>query len=111
MLLIEDEPMVSWWLQEMLTFLGCVVVGPAAGVEEALTAMKGEAIEASVLDINLNGRRSYAVADALVAQHVPFVFATGYHGQTVLEGYRHFPILQKPFRRADLGAALSRLLS
>ena len=39
--------------------------------------LDAEAIDAAVLDINLNGQKNYPVADALAARRVPFVFSTG----------------------------------
>ena len=67
------------------------------------------ALDAAVLDINLNGQMSYPVADALVARRVPFLFATGYGRDSVTNGYRSFPMLQKPFRLLELFDALTKL--
>ena len=49
------------------------MVGPAARVDQALAMIKAEAIDAAVLDVNLNGQTSYPVADALATRGVPFV--------------------------------------
>ncbi|MEA3033616.1 MAG: hypothetical protein QOH86_1632, partial [Sphingomonadales bacterium] len=38
-----------------------------------------------------------------------FLFATGYGLQGIEENYRGHPVLRKPFRAADLGAALGSL--
>ena len=78
-LVVEDETMVAWLLEDMLADLGCAVVGPAARVNQALAMLDAEAIDAAVLDVNLNGQMSYPVADALAARGVPFVFSTGYN--------------------------------
>src|SRR4051794_22900016 len=77
-LVVEDEMIVAWLLQDMLADLGCAVVGPAARVSQALAMIDAEAIDAAVLDVNLNGQKSYPVADALAARGMPFVFSTGY---------------------------------
>jgi CheY-like chemotaxis protein len=98
-------------LKDFLADLGCTVVGPAARVEQASAMIEAaEALDAAVLDINLNGQKSYPVADALVERRVPFLFATGYGRDTVLNGYRSFPLLQKPFRLSELADALAKLL-
>jgi CheY-like chemotaxis protein len=113
-LVIEDEMMVAMLLQDMLADLGCAVVGPAARVEQALAmidAASAGALDVAVLDINLNGQQSYSVADALAARSVPFVFATGYGQDSLKNGYRSFPLLQKPFKLSELGDALARLLT
>ena len=70
-----------------------------------------EAIDAAVLDVNLDGQKSYPVADALAARGVPFVFSTGYDKGRLLDGYRSFPVLQKPYQRSELGDTLAKLLT
>ena len=110
-LLVEDESMVAWLLEDMLVDLGCAVVGPAAGVNQALAMIDAEAIDAAVLDVNLNGQMSYPVADALAARGVPFVFSTGYNKVSLPNSYQIFPVLQKPFDRLKLGDTLAKLLT
>src|SRR5690349_15769205 len=110
-LLIEDEMMVAMLLKDILADLGFTVVGSAARVEHALALIEAAgALDAAVLDINLNGQMSYPVADALVARRVPFLLATGYGRDSVMNGYRSFPLLQKPFRLLELADALTKLL-
>ena len=110
-LLVEDEMLVVWLLEDMLADLGCTVVGPASNINQALAMIDAEAIDVAVLDVNLNGQMSYPVADALAARGVPFVFSTGYDKDTLLDGYRSFPVLQKPFHRSELSHTFSKLLT
>jgi CheY-like chemotaxis protein len=110
-LVVEDEVMVAWMLEDMLANLGCEVVGPATRIDQALTMLDVEVFDAVVLDINLNGQKSYPVADALIARRVPFVFSTGYHRSSLLNGYTQFPMLQKPFAQSKLGEVLLHLLT
>jgi DNA-binding NtrC family response regulator len=98
---------VLWALIE----LDCAVVGPASSVIQALAMIDAEAIDAAVLDVNLDGQMSYPIADALAARGVPFVFSTGYDKDTLLDGYRTFPVLQKPFHRSELSDTLAKLLT
>jgi hypothetical protein len=42
---------------------------------------------------------------------VPFVFVTGYDKGRILDGYRVFPVLQKPFHRSELSDILAKLLT
>ena len=103
--------MVAWLLEDMLTDLGCAVIGPAGNVNQALAMIEAELIDAAVLDVNLNGEMSYPVADALTARGVPFVFVTGYDKDRMLNGYRALPVLQKPFHRSELTDTLAQLLA
>jgi DNA-binding NtrC family response regulator len=109
-LLVEDEMLVVWLLEDMLADLGCTVVGPASSVSQALAMIDTEVIDAVVLDVNLNGQVSYPIADALAARGVPFVFSTGYDKDTLLDGYRTFSVLQKPFHPSELIQTLRRVL-
>lgn len=110
-LLVEDEIMVAWALEDMLDKLGCVVVGPAARVDQALELIGSADFDAAVLDVNLNGEESYPVADALTARGVPFLFSTGYNKGNLREAYRPLPLLQKPYERSVLGDQLADLLA
>jgi len=110
-LVVEDEMIVAWLLEDMLAELGCAVIGPAGSVKQALAMIDAEAIDVAVLDVNLNGEMSYPIADALAARGVPFVFVTGYDKDRMLDGYRIFPVLQKPFHRAELSDILAQQLA
>src|SRR5450755_3793242 len=83
-LVVEDEMIVAWLLQDMLADLGCVVVGPAASINEALVMIDAEAFDVAVLDVNLNGKMSYPIADVLASRGVPFLFSTGYDKDRLL---------------------------
>lgn len=110
-LVVEDEMVVSWWLEEMLNGLGCLIAGPVARVAEALKMIEtAPAFDVAILDLNLNGQDSYPVADALVARHIPFAFGTGYNKDSLREAYRNFPMLQKPYGEAQLREVLLKLL-
>ena len=112
-LVVEDEALVSMLLEDMLEELGCAVLGPAARPAEALALVgRSAAVDAALLDLNLGGERSHAVADALAARGVPFAFVGG-HGPGAAQGSRlaGAPVLGKPFGRPALEAMLAQLAS
>lgn len=109
-LVVEDEMLILLRIEDMLSDLGCKSVSAAASVEQALGLIDAQAFDAAMVDVNLDGSNSYAVADALAARGVPFVFSTGYSGESLDEGYRDQPVLGKPYRDIDLAEALTRLL-
>jgi CheY-like chemotaxis protein len=80
-------------------------------VNQALAMIDADAFDVAMLDVNLNGQMSYPVADALAERGVPFVFSTGYDKDRLLDRYRTFPVLQKPFHRSQLSDALTKLLT
>ncbi|MBC7985691.1 MAG: response regulator [Sphingomonadaceae bacterium] len=77
-LVVEDEPLIAMMVEDMLHDFGAIVIGPAASVAEALALIEEAVLDAALLDVNLRGERSDAVADALEARGVPFALATGY---------------------------------
>jgi DNA-binding NtrC family response regulator len=109
-LIVEDEMIIAWALADMLTRIGCVVVGRAASVNQALAMIEAADIDVALLDINLNGVKSYPVAAALAARGVPFVFSTGYHNENLPDDYKSLPMLQKPFNDSTLANMLAKVL-
>ena len=101
--------LVAMNIEDMLLELGHEVAGLASRLGPALALAREGRFDAAMLDVNLAGEPSFPVADVLIGRGIPFLFATGYGPQGIEEGYRERPILQKPFRAADLGAALAAL--
>ena len=97
-------------VEDMLADLGCTSVSAAANADQALAFIAAQAFDLAMVDVNLDGIQSYPVADALAARGVPFVFSTGYSGESLDDGYRDRPVLGKPYREADLVEILTRLL-
>lgn len=107
-LVVEDEVLVGMLIEEMLRDLGYEIAGLSTHLDHALTLAHSAAFDIALLDINLNGRPSFPVADAVRARGLPFLFATGYGSRIVPEPYRDTPILQKPFSLEELKGALQR---
>ena len=110
-LVVEDEMMIAMLIEDMLDEFGCKLVGPATNVPRALELIGKESIAVAVLDLNLDGKDTYAIADALQRKNVPFIFATGYGSTGLRQEYGNRPVLQKPFQARDLETALTEALN
>jgi len=108
-LVVEDEMMVSMLIEDMLTDLGCTVVGPASRLDEAIELAKQNGLDCAVLDVNLGGQPIFPLADLLRERGRPFAFATGYGDAGLRDVDRGSPVLQKPFREGDLARVLGEL--
>lgn len=109
-LVVEDEMLVLMMIEDMLADLGCKSITRAATVNKALVLIAGQDFDAALVDMNLNGNKSHAVAEALVARGVPFIYSTGNGGLDMKDGYPDRFVLQKPFKFEDLAKSLSHLL-
>lgn len=108
-LVVEDEPLIGILLEDMITELGAVFVGPFASLEDALAAARLDNFDVALVDLNLRGERTDEVATLLAKRGIPFAVASGnseaglYLGQTM--------VVQKPFGLDDIAAALQGLAS
>ena len=108
-LVVEDEMMVSMLIEDMLSDLGCLVVGPASRLDEAMDLARAGGIHCALLDVNLGGQPIFPLADLLREQGHPMAFATGYGDAVLREVDQGCPVLQKPFREGDLARVLAEL--
>jgi CheY-like chemotaxis protein len=110
-LVVEDEYFLASMLALSLELDGFRVLGPAGSVPQALALLeKHRSVDCAVLDLNLRGETSYAVADTLLERRVPFMFLTGYARQVLPEKYADVPLRQKPVEGSQLAQLLHELL-
>ena len=109
-LLVEDEPLVSMMLADMLSAFGHKVDGPYNRFPDAMLAAKSNNLQAGILDVNLGGEKTYAVADILATRKIPFAFVTGYGPDTIVSEFSYAPVLQKPIEAAKLHALLQQIV-
>lgn len=105
-LVVEDEALIAVMVEDMLTEMGSVVIGPAATIEQALALARREDIDGAVLDVNVRGERIDPVADALASRGVPMLFATGY-GEVRLASGNAATVIDKPYTQDKLARGLA----
>ena len=108
--IVEDEALILDTLQDMLEGLGCHVVESALRVDEALAKLAALDFDVAVLDVNVAGHRIDPVADLLAERGMPFLFASGYGRGSLPVAHQGRVLLTKPYRKADLKAALHSIL-
>jgi len=109
-LLVEDEALIVMLVEDALADVGCEIAGVASRFDDAFTKAQTLDFDVAILDVNLNGLRTFPIAEAIMARGIPFVFATGYGATSVPDGLNAVPILQKPFVSSDLERALRQAL-
>lgn len=105
-LIVEDEHMLAYVLQDMVESLGVLSVSHAATLADALDLVARNEFDFAFLDINLGKENSIPVARQLGERNVPYVFASGYDSKYDAEGLTA-PLLRKPIGIEEIKAALT----
>jgi CheY-like chemotaxis protein len=111
-LLLEDEYLIALDAEQSLKEFGAERVKIASTLSEAEDFAATGRFDVALLDVNINGQMSFALADSLRQRGVPVVFATGYE----LKGREALPttvgtIIGKPYTKERLRDALSSALN
>ncbi len=101
--------LVALEVARTLEAAGCSVAGPAYSLEEGLALADAGEFDAAVLDLNLRGRTSVPILDALRERGVPCLITSGY-GEPP-EGHADVPVLEKPVPAARLLTAVEQALA
>ncbi len=112
-LIIEDEPLISMQLEDLVTSLGHKVCGTAATRTQAAEVVAEKTPGLVLADIQLADGSSGldAVDDILEIGSVPVIFITAYP-ERLLTGDRPEPtyLVTKPFQEATVRTAISQAL-
>src|SRR5262249_23611105 len=109
-LIVEDEAMIAGLIESILRKGGWSVVGPVATLERALETIERERLDAALLDVRINGRDVYAVADVLMGRGIPFIFVSGFARKQMPPGYRDCAHIAKPFTPDAILARLEEVV-
>lgn len=112
-LIIEDEPLISMQLEDLVRSLGHDICGTAATRTQAQEVVAGKTPGLVLADIQLADGSSGldAVDDILASITVPVIFITAYP-ERLLTGDRPEPtyLITKPFQEDTVRAAISQAL-
>ena len=108
-LVVEDEALVAMFVEDMLMDIGHEVGAVASRMQEALDAARTGTFDLAIIDVNLDGKPSYPIAEVLKERGIPFVFATGYGAGGLDPKFAGTPVLAKPFAMADLQRLLAQI--
>jgi CheY-like chemotaxis protein len=114
-LVAEDEVFVAMMMEDTIIDAGGMVLGPVVTVPDALglldAAKADGGISAAVINLRLGQHATTRLADALTAQSVPFLYATGYNSHSDIDAHQKAMVLAKPYNPPDLLQALENLLT
>jgi hypothetical protein len=104
LLIAEDEWLLASDLATFFSDMGAIILGPVATIE--LAGRYAKTAEAAILDVDLQGRYVFPIADELMSRNVPFVFFSGYDEIAIPEHLRFASSLSKSSSRAAVADAL-----
>lgn len=111
-LVIEDEMTIALSIEDMLIELGHEVIDLAMRLPQGLALARAASFDLAILDVNLDGRPSFPIADVLNDRGVPYLFLTGYGSAGIDPAHRRGRIvIKKPFDLTDLRVGISRLMA
>jgi DNA-binding response OmpR family regulator len=110
-LVVEDSFMIVRMLELVFDSFGWTMVGPATRVSKALAMVETDRVDAALVDVNLDGEMSWAVAEALRARGVPFVLSTGYEiGALLPDSLKGSRFIRKPYNVVELESSILEVL-
>jgi DNA-binding NtrC family response regulator len=106
-LVVEDEALICMTLQDLLEDLGCEVAAICTTLQQAKDYIRRDDFDVAILDVNLNGEEITPVSAALHERGIPFIFSTGYGKDGAPGDFKHYPLIEKPFRDTDVESSLN----
>jgi CheY-like chemotaxis protein len=110
-LLVEDEALIRMMFEDVLLELGHSIAAQAGDLATGLTFAKEREYRLAILDVNLNGRPAFPIADVVRARGKALLFVTGYGSAGLAADYKGAAVLQKPFTETQLSRAISSALA
>jgi CheY-like chemotaxis protein len=101
-LVVEDDVLNGFLIEETLQLAGHKVLGPAKTVPGALALLESCAVDAAILDLQIEDETSLAVARRLDDLGIPWAMTTGHSRSVIPPEYDHVRLLTKPFSIAEL---------
>jgi len=106
---VEDEMVIAMMIEDMIGDLGHQIAGVAMRLPQATEMAKEVAADIAILDINLDGHRSFPVAQMLQDRGVKVLFASGYGSPGLEAPFLDATIIRKPFEASELKRAIEKV--
>ncbi len=108
-LIVEDNMIIALDAEDAFSSLGTKNIHTVSNVNQALETIKREKIGFALLDFNLGAETSEPIAERLLEEKIPFVFASGYGELTnIKEELANIHVIQKPYGKDDILRALKQ---
>lgn len=111
-LVLEDNFIIALEAEDILRSLGVESVEIAANTAQARALAEANVFDFALLDVNLGNETSFAFAEMLLEQALPFGFVTGYDESAVFPAHlREIARITKPFNEVSMLTLLTAVPS
>ncbi|GAL98721.1 response regulator receiver:GAF [Acetobacter tropicalis NRIC 0312] len=111
-LIVEDQLLIAMDIEHALMEYGVKDVRTVSSVYEGQQALQKDMPDIALLDLNLGDETSVKIAQALRAQGIPFLFATGYaDGSMIPAEFKDVPVVRKPYAVHNVIREMKKLLN
>ena len=108
-LIVEDEFLIGEAIALSVEGCGCLPIGPAMRVSEAMKLLEAQSIDCALLDVNLGNETSAPIAGVLRGKRIPFAVLSGYAKEPPMSNpYDGAPWLLKPVQEDAIRSVLTR---
>jgi DNA-binding response OmpR family regulator len=108
-LVVEDDHVLAVTLASVLEHEGATIAGACGSHRAAMDIIAKRLPSLALLDVNIIGGTSFALAEWLGEHHVPFAFITGEPLDSIPFRLPHMGYLRKPASGVDVRALAQRL--
>jgi CheY-like chemotaxis protein len=117
-LVVEDDALLAWELQDLLSGHSYEVIGPIGRLpillhylQQTLPDAAGDAaIDAALLDVTIDGGLVFPAADMLAKVNIPFAFVSGHARGMIPALHRDRPLLNKPISPEGILGTVAQLI-
>jgi DNA-binding response OmpR family regulator len=108
-LVVEDEPLLAMGIMDEIEHHNGIVLGPVGTLEQGLMALRDMEPDACILNIRLGPNMVYELADRLIEQKIPFIFASAESRESIPDRFDDIPLHEKPIDMVKAAAALMQI--
>ncbi len=114
-LLVEDEFIISDYMQECLVNLGYEVIAICVSYDETIAALQTSTPDIALIDISIKGDKNGIDIGNYINQHlqIPFIFTSSHGDKNTIDKAKQtqpYAYLIKPFTEEDLYAIIETAL-
>ena len=108
-LIFEDEYFVDDDLKRILKQQGADLVKLSGTVEDAIRTIREGDFDVALVDINIRGEMTFALADEVRRRNVSFAFVSGYERSLIPRRFDDVPNWGKPYDHREVVSGIQSL--